>query len=516
MSSSKLARSSIIVSIILAVGYLFSFAKESIIANYFGVSADVDAYTIAITIPVILFSIVTVSIRSVIVPIYSDFFYNKTKEVADRFISNVLCCVSIIICILIIILEFGAGYLTYLFAPGFDIATHDLSTFLLRITLPSILFTVINDILIGLLNVHKRFIAPSCAIFCLNLCLILTVILLHEHYGITAAALGYILGGGLSMLYVVKIASKVYRFHFVFDFKDALLRRTIKQTVPVVWSTSIAEINAVLNRMIASFLFVGSISVLGYANKINTIFISFFITAVATIVYPLYAESSAKKDMNQLSLRINFTLSLYTMLLIPIVLGVLCFRKELVSVAFARGAFDAVAVESTASLLGCYSLGLLFMSFRETLTKVFYSFQDMKTPAKNATIGVLLNIVLNITLPFIVGVEGLALGTSFTAMFISLRLLFLLKKKYNQVQLDYFQKNMIGILYSAFTMGVFIFSFLYFYDGTNSFITLFLGLVIGASTYLVSLILFQVPVFKQAIQMIFRKSSRDSVCTDGV
>lgn len=142
MSSSKLVKSSIIVSIILAIGYLVSFVKESIIANYFGVSADVDAYTIAITIPVVLFSIVTVSIRSVIVPIYSDLLYNKTKDVADGFISNVICCVGTIILILIVLMELSAGYLTLLFAPGFDTATHDLSTNLLRITLLSIFFTV--------------------------------------------------------------------------------------------------------------------------------------------------------------------------------------------------------------------------------------------------------------------------------------------------------------------------------------------------------------------------------------
>lgn len=489
----------------MVIGYLVSFVKESIIANYFGVSADVDAYTIAITIPVVLFSIVTVSIRSVIVPIYSGLLYNKPKEVADGFISNVLSCVGVIICALIVILELSAGYLTYFFAPGFDVAMHNLSTELLRITLPSILFTVINDVLVGLLNVHKRFIAPSCAVFFLNLGLILTIVLLHTQYGITAAALGYIIGGGLSLLYIATIASRVYRFHFAFNFKDILLRRTIKQIVPVVWSTSIAEVNAVINRMIASFLFVGSISALSYANKINSIFISFFITSVATIIYPLYAESSAKKDMVQLSYRINFTLSLYTMLLMPIVLGVLCFRKELVSVAFARGVFDLAAVELTASLLGCYCWGLLFMSFRETLTKVFYSLQDMKTPAKNATIGVLLNVVLNLTLPFVLGVEGLALGTSFTAMFISLRLLFLLKKKYSQVQLVYFQKNLTGIVLATLAMLVFVFSFLYFYDGANNFITLLIGAAIGITIYSVSLILFRVPVFKQAIQMIFKR-----------
>lgn len=505
MSSSKLAKSSIIVSIILALGYLISFVKESIIAYYFGVSADVDAYTIAITIPVILFSIVTVSIRSVIVPIYSDLLYNKTKEIADGFISNIICCVSAIILVLIVIMELGANYLILFFAPGFNAATHNLSTSLLRITLPSILFTVINDVLLGLLNVHKRFIAPSCSVFFLNIGLILTIVFLHTQFGISAASLGYVIGGGMSTLYIFFISSKIYRFRLTFNFKDKFLKRTIMQTLPVVWSTSIAEINAVINRMIASFMFTGAISALGYANKINSVIISFFITAVATIIYPLYAESSAKKDMDQLSHRVNFTLSLYTMILVPLVFGILCFRKDLVSVAFARGEFDASAVTTTASLLGCYCLGLLFMSFRETLTKVFYSMQDMKTPAKNATIGVLLNVVLNLTLPFILGVEGLALGTSFTAMFISVRLLYLLKKNYTQVQLVYFQKNVIGIVIATVVMTVIVFAYSYIYKGDNEIIRLIIGATIGISSYVVSIKVFRVPVFKQALQMIFKK-----------
>lgn len=508
MSSSKLAKSSIVVSVILAIGYLISFLKESIIANYFGVSANVDAYTIAITVPVVLFSIVTVSIRSVIVPIYSDLLYNKTKKLADDFISNVLCCVCVVILALIVVMEIGAGYLTYFFAPGFDMVTHDLSASLLRITLPSILFTIINDVLTGLLNVHKRFVAPSCSVFFLNVGLILTIVLLHVQFGIVAAATGYIIGGFLSMLYILFISSRVSKFRFMFDFKNELLKRTIKQTIPVVWSTSIAEINAVINRMMASFLFVGSISALSYANKVNSIFISFFITAIATIVYPLYAESSAKKDVQQLSYRVNFTLSLYTMFLLPIVLGVLCFRKEIVSVAFARGVFDTSAVAATSSLLGCYCLGLLFMSFRETLTKVFYSMQDMKTPAKNATIGVLINVVLNITLPFILGVEGLALGTSFTAVFISIRLLYLLKRNYKQIQLEYFQKNVIGIIAATIIMSLIVFVFSWIYEEHNNIIRLIVGGFIGAASYLLSIWMFRVPIFKKAIQMIFESKKK--------
>lgn len=505
MSSSNLAKSSIIVSILLAVGYLVSFVKESIIANYFGVSADVDAYTIAITIPVVLFSIVTVSIRSVIIPIYSDLIYNKTEDEAGRFISNTLCCLGGVILILVVAMEIGADLLTTIFAPGFNPKTHNLSTYLLRITLPSIFFTVINDVLVGVLNVHKRFIAPSCSVFFLNIGLILSIIFLNFKFGIGAAAIGYIVGGGLSVLYMSILSVKVFHFRLVVDLKDELLVRTIKQTIPVVWSTSISEVNAVINRMIASFLFVGSISALSYSNKINSIFISFFITAVATIIYPLYAESAAKKNVEQLSYRINFTLSLYTMILLPIVFGVLCFRKEIVSVAFARGEFDPSAVATTSSLLGCYSLGLLFMSFRETLTKVFYSLQDMKTPAKNATIGILLNIVLNLTLPFIMGVEGLAIGTSITAMFISLRLMYLLMNNRQEIGLEYFIRNLKGIVLAAILMSSVVMVFSYFYEEENNYLRLFIGTGLGFVSYTILMWALRIPVFMQSIKMIINK-----------
>lgn len=506
MSSSNLAKSSIIVSILLAVGYLVSFVKESIIANYYGVSADVDAYTIAITIPVILFSIVTVSIRSVIVPIYSDLIYNRTKEEADRFICNTLCSLMLVIIILITIMEVWAGLITSFFAPGFDSHTHTLSTKLLRITLPSIFFTVINDVLIGVLNVHKRFIAPSCSVFFLNIGLILTIILLHSRFGIEAAAIGYIIGGGLSVLYISLISITVFKFRPIVNWKDEYFLRTLQQILPVIWSTSIAEVNAVINRMIASFLFVGSISALSYSNKINSIFISFFITAVATIIYPLYAESAAKKDVEQLSNRINFTLSLYTMILLPIVFGVLCFREEIVSVAFARGEFDPSAVATTASLLGCYCLGLLFMSFRETLTKVFYSLQDMKTPAKNATIGIVLNVVLNLTLPYFMGVEGLAIGSSITAMFISLRLLYLLKKQRQQIRLEYFRRNVIGIVFATLLMFFVVLAFSHLYQEENNYLRLIIGAGLGVVSYVILMWVFRIPIFKQSFKMITAKN----------
>ena len=67
----------------MAIGYILSFVKEAIIANYFGISVNVDAYTIAITIPVTLFAMVSVSIQSIVIPLYSDSLINEGNNIAN-------------------------------------------------------------------------------------------------------------------------------------------------------------------------------------------------------------------------------------------------------------------------------------------------------------------------------------------------------------------------------------------------------------------------------------------------
>ena len=80
MNKENIAKSAIGVTIVMIIGYFLSFGKEALVAYYFGVSPEVDAYTIAIQVPVVLFSFVAVAIQSVIVPLYSDILYNQSRE----------------------------------------------------------------------------------------------------------------------------------------------------------------------------------------------------------------------------------------------------------------------------------------------------------------------------------------------------------------------------------------------------------------------------------------------------
>lgn len=506
MSKSNIARTSIYVTIILVIGYFISFLKESVVANYFGVSADVDAYTIAITIPVTLFSMVSVAIQSIVIPLYSDLFYNKGYEAGSKYISNIITFVCLIAVIFVTLFEVLASPLIYLFAPGFSPETHELATILLRISLPTILFTLIQNILVGLLNVHKRFVGPAFAVYFLNIVLIVVIIVLHQVYGIEAACIGQVVGSVVSLTYICLLAKSLYRYKPLLIMKDEYMQKSLKQTFPVIWSISVAEVGAIVNRIVASFLFVGSIAALGYASKINSVFMTFFTHAIATIIYPLYSESAAKKDMEQLNSRINFTISVYSLFLLPLMVGVFCFRNELVSVAFARGAFDQNAVELTGSLLGCYSIGILFSAFRETITKVFYSMQDTATPAKNATLGVCLYILLSLTLPFFLGTQGLALGVSFTAMFISIRLISQLIHKHPQIKLGAFYTNIKEILISTSILLVACLVYEHIRPFNTDSVRLILGAIFGSFIYFLSMYLMKSRLLFEMINMFIKRN----------
>ncbi len=105
------------------------------------------------------------------------------------------------------------------------------------------------------------------------------------------------------------------------------------------------------------------------------------------------------------------------------------FAEPVVSLVFGRGAFDAVAMDMTVSSLFYYSIGMLGVGLRDILSRAFYSMQDTKTPMLNASVAALMNIVLNIVLSRFMGIGGLALATSISALFCTGTLFVSLRKK---------------------------------------------------------------------------------------
>ncbi|MBA7640937.1 lipid II flippase MurJ [subsurface metagenome] len=83
-----------------------------------------------------------------------------------------------------------------------------------------------------------------------------------------------------------------------------------------------------------------------------------------------------------------------------------------------------------------YALGLCGYFLQQILTRAFYSMQDSKIPARSALIAVIINIVLNLSLVWSMGIAGLALSTAICSYIQVIILVFALQKSLGSALLD--------------------------------------------------------------------------------
>lgn len=183
-------------------------------------------------------------------------------------------------------------------------------------------------------------------------------------------------------------------------------------SLPVFIGVAINELNVLVDKSLASSLVSGSISALNYANKLNSLILGVFISAITTVIFPLLAKESNSGNIKGMKMIMRYGVNLILLITIPATVGLIVLAKPIVEVAFETGEFDATATIMTTQALIFYSLGLVAMALRLLITKVYYSLQDTKTPMVNSAISVGFNIVLNIILVRFMTHAGLALATS--------------------------------------------------------------------------------------------------------
>ena len=416
-------QSAILLSFVSAFSLAFSFIKEAVFAKYFGTSQYADAYTIAIQIPVVLFSVISTAIQTVIIPIYSKLYYNHGKKQADAFASNLMTIVIILTTSIVLVCEVFADIIISLFAPGLSPEVHDLTVQLSRIIFPTMIMTQIVMVNTGILNVYKSFVLPAFAVNFLNFTFLGFIVFLSASYGVYAAAIGCFVGTLLEMFFLIFIAHKRFIYRPYINLRDERLHEALNMSIPVCIGIGAAEINKVVDKIISSFLVEGSIASLNYASKLTSSISSLLITSVSTLVYPQLAQEASQKNKEKLIDVLENTISIFTLIIVPIIAGGYILRYEIISLIFQRGAFDSSSVERTAPLFVCYLATLLFTSYRQVSSRVFYSLGDSKTPMKNSVIGIVINIVLNIVLAKQFGAIGLAVATLISTAVISILIL---------------------------------------------------------------------------------------------
>lgn len=444
-----------LVFIITAVSKFLGLLRNIIFAKYYGTGYISDAFFASIRIPTQLVDIILSSaIVSTFVPIFNSILQKDGKEKANEFSNNF---VNIVGLVATVISAFGiifAPQVVQMLAGGFDAQTYNLTVELIRITFPMIIFTAIAYSFVGLLQSYGQFNIPAAISAVSNLVIIAFLILFREKFGIHGVAACMLFAWLLQVAIQIPFAKKYgYPFKLKVNFKDENIKKVFVLAIPVFVSTAVLPINNLVSMWLASSMENNALSAMDYAYNLYAVISGIFTYAIGNIIFPEMSRASANSDKVAYKDIIVKALRMMSYVLIPLSVGIIIYRQDIVSVIYERGEFNTISTINTASILMFYAIGIIGAGFVEVMNKSFYAKQDTKSPLIAGGIVVILNVILCILFSKLMGVRGLAMATSLTSIANALTLIIMANSKEKILGFD-FLIPIVKIIVSTIVMGV--------------------------------------------------------------
>ena len=214
------------------------------------------------------------------------------------------------------------------------------------------------------------------------------------------------------------------------------MRQVGKLLLPAVFAASVAQINALVNTILASTLITGSISWLYYADRLLELPVGLVAVALGTVILPHLSTMVARNDQQRFSATLDWGVHLGLMLGLPAAVALWLLAEPLVAVMFASfgGAMTDHDVRMAAAALEMFAVALPGFVLVKVLQPGFFANQDTRTPFRYAAIAVVVNLLGSLATFSWMGHVGLALATALSAWTQALLLLYgLVAKKHYQV-----------------------------------------------------------------------------------
>jgi putative peptidoglycan lipid II flippase len=417
---------------------ILGLLRERAQAYFFGVSVYADVLQVAFKSPNLLQNLLGEgTISAAFIPIYSRMIEEERYADAGRFAGTVfglLLAVAGGVALAGIVL---AEPLVGLLAPGYigdasrvaagtlSVNRFALAVEAIRIIFPMAGVLVLSAWALGVLNSHRRFFVPYVAPALWNVAIIAA--LFGGAYGLTGtpwaptaltddtlsmlllvACVGALAGGLLQFLVQLPfVAREMPGFELSLSTDVDGVQDALDAFGPVVAGRGVAQLSSYLDVFLASFLAVGALGALRYAQLLYLLPISLFGMSVAASELPELSRLTEEK-VASFTARLRRSMRQIAFLTIPTVGGYLGFGVLLVGALFQTGQFGAGDAWLVTLVLGGYAFGIVATTLSRLLQNAFYAIGDTKTPAWIAATRVTVSTI--VAVPAMFGLDTIPLG----------------------------------------------------------------------------------------------------------
>jgi len=402
-----LFKSTAVVAAMTFLSRILGLIRDIIFATFFGVDGGTDAFFVAFKIPNFLRRLFAEGAFSqAFVPVFSEYKEKRSFDELKDLLNHVAGSLGGFLLILSIIGSLAAPLLVYVFAPGFASEAgvngetrFQITADMLAITFPYIFFIALTAFAGGILNSYNKFAVPAFTPVLLNLSLISAAIWGADYFEqpVMALAWGVALAGFLQLLFQTPFLARLKLLpRPQFKRAHAGVMKIQKLMLPAIIGSSVAQINLLLDTIIASFLITGSVSWLYYSDRLVEFPLGVFGIALATVILPSLSRQHANQSAEEFTRTLDWALKLVTLVALPAALGLLLLAGPLLATLFGYGEFSLHDTYMSSLSLMAYALGLPAFIYIKVLAPGFYARQDTKTPMRIGVQAMIANMFLNL------------------------------------------------------------------------------------------------------------------------
>ncbi len=427
------------IAVVTIVSKLIGFIRDIIIANYYGASLVSDAYYYAYQIPslsLILLGGVGGPFHSATVAIFSKLIPNlneKPQESVNKLYSTFMTATIIFFLALSIIMYIFPRQIMGLIISGGSVEMVNLAAAHLQIMTPLLVIGGIVGIYYGILIIYKQFMLPNLSPIIMSLAIIGVVIAVPNDQKGYALAWATTIGAVLQLVIQYPNIKKLgYRLIPNFEFThNPHLREIGELLFPAILSSTVGQIHIYVDMFFTSSISEGAWTAIGYANRVFQFPVGILVTAFLVPLFPIFARLVAEKNYGGIRDYFNKGVGVLFFGAIPIIIGILVVGLDSVRLIFEHGVFDENATFMVTEALWFLSVSIIPYVFRDSITRVFYSFNDSATPFTVAFSSIVLKVFLNWILisKMGFGIGGITLSTSLVTLFNAVVLGYFITKK---------------------------------------------------------------------------------------
>lgn len=389
LTSLSLFTNSLVFFVPIYIGYQFQITKET--DNFF------LSYSIITFISVIF----SEAFRSVAIPFLKehltemDLFQNLCNQV-NRFILFKLGVLNLLIFLTSIFIFLSTKNQLYLY---------------LALISPIFLLSVLNAFLSGILNSKEKFYIPEFSNLIKGIFVIVSLLLLTKYLGLIAAILGYLVGELIRLIFL-KVSLNKLNVDVSFKRSSFNLKQFIRTGSYQIISSAISSSFPLIGKIVASFLVVGSISILDYGDRFAMVFnvlLNSFLTLVLSKWSSEMVSGSFRIDSFNKTLKIVFSITLIVFLM------TLLSSEYAISTLYPRMSSSDIKLISV--IFSMSMLGYVFNSVNQVINRAIIAFKNTRLLVHNSIFKMVLMLVLSAIFASIWNVEGIAYAIVFVHLF---------------------------------------------------------------------------------------------------